>query len=143
MQWMLTHLPLTAAVAGMGAAVIGLAEHAHYSRTPAATAWVLSGGAAVVLCATTVLAASLRVRSLERGLAPVLLLRRGRVVSYGLFRTGCRTNLLICGCSGSVRSTACSGDDAAHATPSRARNACPTSSSSRSCRRALRSTRPA
>jgi low temperature requirement protein LtrA len=67
-QWMLVHLPLTAAVAAMGAAMVGLVEHAHDSRTPAATAWVLCGGAAVVLCATMVLATSLRVWRLDRGL---------------------------------------------------------------------------
>jgi low temperature requirement protein LtrA len=67
-QWMLVHMPLTAAVAAMGAAMVGLVEHAHDSRTPAATAWVLGGGAAVVLCATMVLAASLRVWREERGL---------------------------------------------------------------------------
>nr|WP_168487081.1 low temperature requirement protein A [Streptomyces sp. RLB1-33]QIY68153.1 low temperature requirement protein A [Streptomyces sp. RLB1-33] len=67
-QWMLVHMPLTAAVAAMGAAMVGLVEHAHDSRTPAATAWVLCGGAAVVLCATMVLAASLRVWREERGL---------------------------------------------------------------------------
>lgn len=67
-QWMLVHMPLTAAVAAMGAAMVGLVEHAHDRRTPAATAWVLCGGAAVVLCATMVLAASLRVWDLDRGL---------------------------------------------------------------------------
>ncbi|MFC1412993.1 low temperature requirement protein A [Streptacidiphilus sp. N1-12] len=67
-QWMLVHLPLTAAVAVMGAAMVDLVEHAHDSRTPAATAWALGGGAAVVLCATTLLAASLRVRRLDPGL---------------------------------------------------------------------------
>ncbi|SOD90149.1 low temperature requirement protein A [Streptomyces sp. Ag109_G2-15] len=67
-QWMLTHLPLTAAVAAMGAAMVGLVEHSHAGRTPAATAWVLSGGAAVVLCTTMVLAASLYVWCLERAL---------------------------------------------------------------------------
>lgn len=67
-QWMLVHMPLTAAVAAMGAAMLGLVEHSHDSRTPTATAWVLSGGAAVVLCATMVLAASLRVWHLDRGL---------------------------------------------------------------------------
>ncbi|MFF7888817.1 low temperature requirement protein A [Streptomyces sp. NPDC020794] len=67
-QWMLVHMPLTAAVAAMGAAMVGLVEHAHDSRTPTATAWVLCGGAAVVLCATMVLAASLRVWREERGL---------------------------------------------------------------------------
>jgi low temperature requirement protein LtrA len=67
-QWMLVHLPLTAAVAAMGAAMVGLVEHAHDSRTPAATAWVLCGGAAFVLCATMVLATSLRVWRLDHGL---------------------------------------------------------------------------
>ncbi|MCZ0997703.1 low temperature requirement protein A [Streptomyces mirabilis] len=33
-QWMLVHMPLTAAVAAMGAAMVGLVEHAHDSRTP-------------------------------------------------------------------------------------------------------------
>ncbi|WP_345353796.1 low temperature requirement protein A [Actinoallomurus liliacearum] len=67
-QWMLVHLPLMAAVAAMGAAMVGLVEHAHDGRTPAATAWVLCGGAAVVLCATMVLATSLRVWRLDRRL---------------------------------------------------------------------------
>ncbi|MFJ1556196.1 low temperature requirement protein A [Streptomyces mirabilis] len=67
-QWMLVHMPLTAAVAAMGAAMVGLVEHAHDSRTPTATAWVLCGGAAVVLCATMLLAASLRVWHLDLGL---------------------------------------------------------------------------
>ena len=66
--WMLVHLPLTAAVAAMGAAMVGLVEHAHDSRTPATTAWMLCGGAAVVLCATTALAASLRVWRQDPGL---------------------------------------------------------------------------
>lgn len=34
LQWMVVHLPLTAAVATMGAAMVGLVEHAHDSRTP-------------------------------------------------------------------------------------------------------------
>ena len=67
-QWMLVHLPLTAAVAAMGAAMVDLVEYAHESRTPAATAWVLCGGAAVVLCSTMVLANSLRVWHKDRRL---------------------------------------------------------------------------
>ncbi|MEY9836912.1 low temperature requirement protein A [Streptacidiphilus sp. EB103A] len=58
-QWMLVHLPLTAAVGAMGAAMVDLVEQAHDSRTPADTAWVLGGGAAVVLCATMALATTL------------------------------------------------------------------------------------
>jgi low temperature requirement protein LtrA len=58
-RWILGHLPLTAAVAAMGAAMVSLVEHAHDGRTPAATAWVLAAGAAVVLGATMLLAATL------------------------------------------------------------------------------------
>ena len=59
LQWILGHLPLTAALAAMGAAMVSLVDHAHDGRTPAATAWVLCAGAAVVLGATMLLAASL------------------------------------------------------------------------------------
>jgi low temperature requirement protein LtrA len=73
LQWMLGHLPLTAAIAAMGAAMLSLVDHAHDGRTPAATAWLLCGGTAVVLGATMLLAASLpawnRDRSLYRPLA--------------------------------------------------------------------------
>ena len=67
-QWMLGHLPLTAAIAAMGAAMVSLVDHAHDSRTPAATAWVLCAGAAVVLGATMLLAASLPAWDRDRGL---------------------------------------------------------------------------
>ncbi|GHF71162.1 membrane protein [Kitasatospora xanthocidica] len=59
-QWMLAHLPLTAAVAAMGAAMVSLVEHAHAARTAAATSWVLCAGAAVVLSSTMLVAATLR-----------------------------------------------------------------------------------
>jgi low temperature requirement protein LtrA len=73
LQWMLSHLPLTAAIAAMGAAMVSLVHHAHDGRTPAATAWVLCAGVAVMLCATMLIAASLqawyRDRRLYRPLA--------------------------------------------------------------------------
>jgi low temperature requirement protein LtrA len=59
LRWELGHLPLTAAIAAMGAAMVSLTEHAHDGRTPAATAWVLGAGAAVVLSATMLIAGSL------------------------------------------------------------------------------------
>jgi low temperature requirement protein LtrA len=72
-QWMLGHLPVTAAIAAMGAAMVSLVARAHDSSTPAATAWILCAGAAVVLCATMLIAASLqdwqRLRGLYRPLA--------------------------------------------------------------------------
>ena len=67
-QWMLGHLPLTAAIAAMGAAMVSLIAHAHDGRTPAATGWILCAGAAVVLCATLLISASLQAWSRERGL---------------------------------------------------------------------------
>jgi low temperature requirement protein LtrA len=68
LQWMLSHLPLTAAIAAMGAAMVGLVDHAHDGRTPAATAWLLCAGAAVGLAATMLVAASLRAWQSDRGL---------------------------------------------------------------------------
>jgi low temperature requirement protein LtrA len=68
LRWVLGHLPLTAAIAAMGAAMVSLTDHAHDGRTPAATAWVLCAGAAVVLCATMLLATSLEGWDSDRGL---------------------------------------------------------------------------
>jgi low temperature requirement protein LtrA len=65
-QWMLSHLPLTAAIAAMGAAMVSLVDHAHDGRTPAATAWVLGASAAVVLCATMLVSASLQAWKRDR-----------------------------------------------------------------------------
>src|SRR6516165_4343534 len=67
MQWVLGHLPLTAAIAAMGASMVSLVDHAHDGRTPAATAWILCAGAAVVLGATMLLAASLQAWDRDRG----------------------------------------------------------------------------
>ncbi len=52
----------------MGAAMVSLVDHAHDGRTPAATGWVLGAGAAVLLGATMLLAASLQAWHRERGL---------------------------------------------------------------------------
>jgi low temperature requirement protein LtrA len=75
LRWLLGHLPLTAAIAAMGAAMVSLTDHAHDGRTPAATAWVLCAGTAVVLGVTMLLAASLeawdRKRDLYRQLARI------------------------------------------------------------------------
>jgi uncharacterized membrane protein (UPF0136 family) len=68
MQWVLGHLPLTAAIAAMGASMVSLTAHAHEGRTPAATAWILCAGAAVVLGATMLIAATLQAWDRDRGL---------------------------------------------------------------------------
>jgi low temperature requirement protein LtrA len=71
-QWLLGHLPLTASIAAMGAAMVSLINHAHDGRTPVATAWVLCAGAAVVLCATILLSASLQARQGDPALHQLL-----------------------------------------------------------------------
>ena len=68
LNWILGHLPLTAAIAAMGAAMISLVRHAHDAGTPAATAWLLCGGAAVVLAAAMLIAASLEAWGSDRRL---------------------------------------------------------------------------
>jgi low temperature requirement protein LtrA len=68
LQWILGHLPLTAAIAAMGAAMVSLVDHAHDGRTPVATAWVLCAGAAAVLGTAMLLAASLPAWEDDRGL---------------------------------------------------------------------------
>ncbi len=68
LQWMLSHLPLTGAIAAMGAAMVSLIAHAHDDRTPAATAWVLCAGPTVVLSVTMLIAACLHAWQRDRGL---------------------------------------------------------------------------
>jgi len=48
--------------------MVSLVDHAHDGRTPAATAWLLCAGAAVVLGATMLVAASLQAWDRDRGL---------------------------------------------------------------------------
>jgi len=50
-SWLLSHLPITMAITAAGAAMVGLIGHAHDARTPASTAWLLSGAVALGLLA--------------------------------------------------------------------------------------------
>ena len=62
--WLVTHLPLSMAVAAIGAGMVSLIEHAADNRTPTGTAWLL-GGSMAVLCLC--LAALLRLLPERRG----------------------------------------------------------------------------
>lgn len=42
-RWMFGHLPVTMAIAGAGAAMVSMVEHATDDQVPAATAWLMSG----------------------------------------------------------------------------------------------------
>ena len=57
--WLLSHLPITLAIAGAGAAMTSLIGHAHDPGTPEATAWLISGAVAVGLLALVPAALSL------------------------------------------------------------------------------------
>jgi low temperature requirement protein LtrA len=96
-QWMLSHLPLTAAIATMGAAMISLVDHAHDARTPLATAWVLSAGAAVVLCATMLVSASLQARQRDPALYQPLTRTRAAVAGACLAVGAARPTPLLLG----------------------------------------------
>lgn len=52
--WILTHLPITLAIAAAGASMVGLIEHAHDPVAPEATVWLLGGSVALVLIAQAV-----------------------------------------------------------------------------------------
>jgi low temperature requirement protein LtrA len=57
--WLYSHLPLAMAISAGGAAMVSLVQHAGDSRTPTATAWLLSGSVAVVLSGVTLAASAL------------------------------------------------------------------------------------
>jgi low temperature requirement protein LtrA len=52
-SWMLSHLPITLSIAAAGAAMVSLVSHATDARTPANTAWLLTGSVALGLLAVT------------------------------------------------------------------------------------------
>jgi low temperature requirement protein LtrA len=75
-SWLLSHLPITLAITAAGAAMVGLIGHAHDARTPASTAWLLSGAVALGLLALIVTERTLvdahRLAIVYRPLAPAL-----------------------------------------------------------------------
>jgi low temperature requirement protein LtrA len=48
-SWILSHYPITLAIAAAGAGMVSLIVHAHDDRTPEPTAWLLAGAVAVGL----------------------------------------------------------------------------------------------
>ena len=46
-NWILSHYPITLAIAAAGAGMVSLLEHAHDTATPAGVSWLLSGAVAV------------------------------------------------------------------------------------------------
>jgi low temperature requirement protein LtrA len=58
-NWLLSHLPITLSITASGAAIVSLIGHAGDARTPASTAWLLSGAVALGLLALIVTARAL------------------------------------------------------------------------------------
>lgn len=71
--WMIAHLPVTLAITGAGAAMVGLIEHAHDPTTPQATAWLLAGSVALglfgIIAVSATLADAHRLASVYRPLS--------------------------------------------------------------------------
>lgn len=57
--WLIAHLPVSAAIAAMGATMPALITHATARRAPATATWIMCGGAAAVLVFMITLMASL------------------------------------------------------------------------------------
>ena len=89
-SWMLTHLPLTAAVAAMGAAMVRLVQDSGASRVAASTGAVLGGGALLLLVAMVGLVTTLTAwdehSHLMRPIALACGLSGGLALAVGLLR---------------------------------------------------------
>jgi low temperature requirement protein LtrA len=57
--WIVGHFPITLAIAGSGAAMVSLIEHAHDPAAPPETAWLASGAVAVGLAGLIVASSAL------------------------------------------------------------------------------------
>ena len=93
--WMLSHLPLTAAVAAMGAAMVTLVEHASQRHAPTAASWLLCAGTAVVLVASMAIAATLEVWQTNRALYQPLAITCGVVAALCLALAAVRPKPLV------------------------------------------------
>lgn len=88
--WFFSHLPLTMAIAAAGAAMVSLVEHAADPRTPAPTAWLLTGSVTVVLAGIVFAARALSKDHFPPGmleqLAPTLALAAAAALVIGAAR---------------------------------------------------------
>lgn len=89
-RWMLSHLPMTLAIAATGAAMVSLIEHAADTRAPEATAWLLSGSVALGLVALVIAMRALqdydRLPSLYRPVSAGLVVAAGVALLAGWWR---------------------------------------------------------
>jgi low temperature requirement protein LtrA len=93
--WMLAHLPLTAAVAAMGAAMVTVVQHALDRYDPPPAAWLLCAATAVVLAASMTVAATLEAWRTDRALYRELAVTCAIVAILGLALAALRPNPLV------------------------------------------------
>jgi low temperature requirement protein LtrA len=88
--WLYAHLPLAMAIAASGAAMVSIIEHAHDSRTPGPTAWLLTASVAIVLGAVSIACAALPVGEfppgMQRWIGPALGMAAAIPIAVGAFR---------------------------------------------------------
>jgi low temperature requirement protein LtrA len=88
--WLLSHLPITLSITAAGAAMVSLIAHAHDHRTPASTAWLLSGavglGLLALILAARTLADALRLAAVYRPIEVALAFGAGATVLAGWAR---------------------------------------------------------
>jgi low temperature requirement protein LtrA len=86
--WLLSHLPLTGAIAASGAAMVTLIEHANDPVAPQGPAWLLAVGTALVLLAEILCASALadydRMPGIRRTLGLALLIAAFVAIGVGL-----------------------------------------------------------
>ncbi len=58
-MWNLGHLPMWLSVAATGAGIVSLVEHANDSRTPTATAWLITGSTAAIALSLAVIVSTM------------------------------------------------------------------------------------
>jgi low temperature requirement protein LtrA len=89
-SWLLSHLPITLSITAAGAAMVSLIAHAHDTRTPASTAWLLAGAAAVGLLALAATTQTLddaeRLADVYRPVKVAITLGAGAAVIVGWLR---------------------------------------------------------
>ena len=89
-SWLYAHLPLAMAIAASGAAMVSIIEHAHDSRTPGPTAWLLTGSVAVTLGAVSIACTALPVdefpSGMQRWIGPTLGIAAAVTIAIGAFR---------------------------------------------------------
>jgi low temperature requirement protein LtrA len=84
--WLVAHLPLSLGVAATGAGMVSLIEHAGDARTPAATAWLISGSTALTMLSLAVVVGTMPAHDGRRAVPLTLTASAGLAVLLGALR---------------------------------------------------------